>query len=162
MYIEGIVLEHFSGLPKIEINASTKSYPRHAVFHSLLSDYSKQDSAITTLHRKRLIALLKRKKILTSSLSTIRENTDGCVEHYRCDSALYLMAVMSQFYSVIIDGGISAPGHEKEVVYGLNAIDKRYIYQLMSNVQLLGSKIFDSQIIMHSCTQKIMLVWINN
>ena len=69
---------------------------------------------------------------------------------------------MLQFYSVIIDHGISSPEHGKEVVDGLNAIGKRYIYQLMYNVQLPGSKIFDSQILMHSCTQKMMLVWLNN
>ena len=64
------------------------------------------------------------------------------------------MLVMSQCYSVIIDQVISSPRHGKEVVVGLNSIDKRYIYQLMSNVQLLGSKTFDSQILMHSCTHK--------
>ena len=63
------------------------------------------------------------------------------------------MSVMSQCYSVIIDCGISAPGNGKEVVDGINAIDKRYIYQLMSNSQITGSKIFDSQILMHSCKQ---------
>ena len=35
---------------------------------------------------------------------------------------------MSQCYSVTIDQGISAPGHGKEVVDGLNSIDKCYIY----------------------------------
>ena len=64
------------------------------------------------------------------------------------------MSVMSQCYSVIIDCGISAPGNGKEVVDGINAIDKRYIYQLMSNVQITGSKIFDSQILMHYCKPK--------
>ena len=49
---------------------------------------------------------------------------------------------------------ISAPGHVKEVVDGLNAVDKRYVYQLMSTVQLPGSKIFDLQIQMHTGTQK--------
>ena len=34
VYIEVIALEHFSALPKTGINASTKSRPRHAVFHS--------------------------------------------------------------------------------------------------------------------------------
>ena len=48
------------------------------------------------------------------------------------------MSVMSQTYSIIIDWGISAPGHVKEVVDGLNAVDKSYIYQLMSRVQLPG------------------------
>ena len=44
------------------------------------------------------------------------------------------MSVIPQCYSVIIDRGISEPEHGKEVIDGLNAIDKRYIYQLMSNV----------------------------
>ena len=54
------------------------------------------------------------------------------------------MSVMSKHYSVIIDRGISAPVHGKEVVDGLNAIDKSYIYHLISNVQLPESKLFDS------------------
>ena len=60
--------------------------------------------------------------------------TDGCAEQYRCASALYLMSVMSQCYSIIIDRGIGTPGHGKEVTDGIHAVDKRYIYQLMSTV----------------------------
>ena len=63
------------------------------------------------------------------------------------------MSVMSQCYFIIIDRGISAPGHGKEVVYGLNAVDKRYIYQLMSKAKLPGSVIFYSQIKMHTGTE---------
>ena len=40
------------------------------------------------------------------------------------------------------------------MIDGVNAIDKSYMYQLISNVQLTGSKIFYSQILMHSCTPK--------
>ena len=54
------------------------------------------------------------------------------------------MSVMSQCYYIIIYRGISAPGHVKEVVNGLNAVDKCYIYQLISTFQLPGSNIFDS------------------
>ena len=72
----------------------------------------------------------------------------------RCASALYLMSVMSQCYSVIIDWGISAPGHGKEVLDGPNAVDKRYIYKFMSNVKLPGSNRFYSQIQMHTGKQK--------
>ena len=54
------------------------------------------------------------------------------------------MSVMSQCYSVIIDRGISALRHGKYVVDDTNEIYKRYIYQLMYNVQLPGSKTFDS------------------
>ena len=64
------------------------------------------------------------------------------------------MSVMSQCYSIIIDKVISAPGHGKEVVDVLNAVDKRYIYQLMSNVKLTGSNIFDSQNKIHTGTKK--------
>ena len=54
--MEGIALEHFNTLPPTDINESTKSCPRHAVFHSFLSDDTKQDSATTIAHRKCLIA----------------------------------------------------------------------------------------------------------
>ena len=141
-------------LPNADINPTTLSHQRHAVLHSFLSDDSKHDAATTTAHRKRLIEFLIEKKVMTTSLVTIWGNTDDCVEQYRCASALYLMSVMSQCYSIIIDRGISAPGHGKEVVDGLNTVDKRYIYQLMSTVQLPGSIRFDSQIQMHTGTKK--------
>ena len=64
------------------------------------------------------------------------------------------MSVLSQRHSIIFDRGISAPGHGKEVVDGLNYIDKGYMYQLMSTVKLPGLKISEKQILMHSCTQK--------
>ena len=69
-----------------------------------------------------------------SALSKIWENTDGCAEQYICAIALYPMSVLSQHHSIIFYQGISAPGHGKEVVDGLNSIDKRYMYQLMSTV----------------------------
>ena len=96
MSIEGIALEHFSAAPQADINSSTLSSPRHAVFHYFLSGDSKQDASTNTAHRKRLISLLKNKQVLTTSLSTIWENSDGCAEQYICASALYLMSLMSQ------------------------------------------------------------------
>ena len=66
------------------------------------------------------------------------EDTDGSAEQYICASALYLISVMSHCYSIIIDRGIIAPGHGKEFVDGLNAVDKRYIYLLISNIKLPG------------------------
>ena len=61
---------------------------------------------------------------------------------------------MSQFHSVIVDWDISIPGHGKEVVDGINAVDKRYIYQLVSNVQISGSNIFDFQMQINTGNQK--------
>ena len=40
------------------------------------------------------------------------------------------------------------------MVDGLNAVDKRYIYQLISTVKLPGSKKFDSKIQIHTVTKK--------
>ena len=146
-------MEHFSAAPKEDINSSTLSRQRHSVFHYFLSDNSKQYSATTTSHIKLLISLLKNKKVLTESLSTIWEYIDGSAEQYGCSSALYLMSVMSQTYSIIIDRGISASGHGKEVFDGFSSVDKSYIYQFINNVQLPGSVRFDSQIKMHTGTE---------
>ena len=140
---EVIALEHFSAAPQEDINSSTPSLPRHAVFHYFLCDDIKQDADTTNSQSKRLISLLNNKQVLITSLIIIWETTDVCAEQYKCVSVLYLMSVMSQTYSIIIDRGISAPGNGKEEVDGLNAVDKRYIYQLMSKVQLPGSVRFD-------------------
>ena len=77
-----------------------------------------------------------------SALSTIWENTGGCAEQFICAIALYLMSCLSQRHSIIFDRSISAPVHGKEVFGILNAIGNRYMYKLMSTVQLPGSTIF--------------------
>ena len=130
-------------LPKADINSTTPSHQRHAVFHSFLYNDNKQDASTTTEHSKHLISLLKDKKLLTRSLSKIWENTVGCAEQYICASKLFLMPVMPQCYYIRTDRGISEPGHGKEVVYVLNAVGKSYIYQLMSTVKLTGSIRFE-------------------
>ena len=123
-------------------------------YFNFLSDDSKLDADTTSAHSKRLVLFLKDKNVFTLSLSTIWENTDGCAEQYRCASELYLMSVNNRCYSIIIYQGISATRHGKEVVYGLNDVDKRCIYQLMSTVQLPGSNKFDSQMQMHTSKKK--------
>ena len=64
------------------------------------------------------------------------------------------MSVMYHCYFIIIDRGISATGHGKEVVDGLNAVDKCYIYPLTSTVQLPGSNLFYSQMQMYTGNKK--------
>ena len=71
--IEGITLEHFSTAPQADINSSSLPCPRHAVFHSFLSDDSRMDVATTTAHSKHFISFLKNKQVLTTSLSIIWE-----------------------------------------------------------------------------------------
>ena len=53
---------------------------------------------------------------------------------------------MSQAFNIIIELGIIAPGHGREVVYGINATDKRFIFHLMDTVELNESQSFDTQI----------------
>ena len=67
--------------------------------------------------------------------------------------------MLPQAFYVIIDCGISAQGHEREVVYGLNVNDKRFIFQLMSTVQLIYKKYHGTQMVMHSgtCTSNVSL-----
>ena len=46
--------------------------------------------------------------------------------------------MLSQEFSVIIDHGVSVPGHVREVLDGLNSTVKRFIFQLMSTAKLAG------------------------
>ena len=48
------------------------------------------------------------------------------------------MSMLSQVFSVIIDCGISAPGHGRELVHGFKSIDKMFLFQLISTVKLPG------------------------
>ena len=86
------------------------------------------------------------------TLSTIWGNTDGCAEHYIFATALYLMSMLSQDFYGIIERGIIASVHGREVVDGLNTLDKRFIFQLMSTVQLPGEKRYYTQMVMHTGT----------
>ena len=60
--------------------------------------------------------------------------------------------MLSQAFSVIIDHGISASGHDKEVVYDLNAICKIFFSQLMPTVKLSVPKGYVTHMAMHTVT----------
>ena len=51
-----------------------------------------------------------------------------------------------------MDRGISAPGHGREILDGLNTTDKSFLFQLISTVQFMGAKRYDTQMEMHSGT----------
>ena len=88
--IEGIHLEYFSATDQEKSSSYSHSCTCHDVFHSFLSDNSKQGAATTGAHSKRIIGLLKNGKCLSAGVNTIWENIDGCAEHYRCATSLYL------------------------------------------------------------------------
>ena len=135
-----------------ESPSSLHSRTQHDVFHSFFYDNSKQDADTIYAKRKIIIELLK-KKCLGTGFSTIWDHIYGCAENYIWDTDLYLLSILLQSYNIIIDNGISAPGHEREVVYGLNATYKMFIFFLMATVQLPGSKRFNTQMEVHTATQ---------
>ena len=105
------------------------------------------------LHSKQIIDLLRKQKCVGAGIVTIWYNIYGCAEHYICATALYLLSILSQSYNIIIDRGISAPGHVREVVDLLNATYKKFIFHLISTVQLPGIKRFDTQMEVQTATQ---------
>ena len=88
--------------------------------------------------------MLKKQKILAAGVSTIWENKYVCADYYRYATDLCLLSILSQSYDIFIDRGIIALGHGREVVDGLNAKEKWFIFHLMANVQLHVSKQFDT------------------
>ena len=46
-----------------------------------------------------------------NGMINIWENTDDYTEHHRCATGLYLLSILLQAFNIIIDHGISEPGH---------------------------------------------------
>ena len=90
---------------------------------------------------------------MSYTLSTIWGKLDCCVEHHRCATTLYLMSMLSHEFYVIIECGIIATGHGIELLYGLNAIEKRFLFQLMPTLKLLGAKGYYTHLVMHTGTR---------
>ena len=63
-----------------------------------------------------------------------------------------------QSFNTNIDYGISAPGNEREVVYGLNDTDKRFIFHLMATDKIPGSRRFDTQMTVNTATQNTYVI----
>ena len=55
------------------------------------------------------------------------DHTDGCSKQYRNANALHLLSVLSKKYNGAIDRSVSAAGHGKCIIAGLNAVDKHYL-----------------------------------
>ena len=62
---------------------------------------------------------------MSDMLSKIWENIDGCADYYIRDTVLYLI---SQDVYVSIDRVISEPGHDREIVDGIDVNKKGFFY----------------------------------
>eukprot|EP00957_Ditylum_brightwellii_P034289 2600559-Ditylum_brightwellii.AAC.1 len=54
------------------------------------------------------------------------EETDGCAKQYRRASAINVLRMLSMKYNIFIDRAVGAQGHGKDIVDGLNAVDKSF------------------------------------
>ena len=52
------------------------------------------------------------------------------------------LSIFTQEFYVIINRGIIAPVHVREVVDGINVTEKNIIFKLMSTVQILSEKVY--------------------
>ena len=94
--------------------------------------------------------LLHNRKILIINKSKIWNNIDGFDYEYICATELYLLSMLSYVYNIVIDCGIGAPGHGKDVVYGLKDTEESFLSMLITTVQLPGESTNNSQFAMYT------------
>ncbi len=103
-------------------------------FHLHLSDVALQNAATTYYHMDVLIKHLIKNGNLVQG-NCLYGNTDGSGTQYRCSNALYFLSLLAFNYSIIIDCAVGAPGHGKDLVDGLNAVDKLYLKIIMRSIK---------------------------
>jgi hypothetical protein len=118
-------------------------------FHSHFSDGSMQNAATTYCHMEVLILYLKNQSALKEG-GYMFDNTDGCAKQYRCATALHLLSMLSVKHNITIDRAVAAPGHGKDLIDGLNAVDKMYLKELMMRTSVAGEANEDRKIKSHS------------
>ena len=85
--------------------------------------------------------------------STVWEGTNGCENNIDVVCQIYLMAVSSDIFAIMMYHGINAPGHGNNVVGGLNSNDKRYMNEQMEIVGHLKTNDI-SNVVMIKCDLK--------
>jgi hypothetical protein len=130
--------EHFGASRNLSIEGCSVRYKDELqnvimVMHSHFSDTSRQDARTTHTHLKALLDHLFQNYLIQPGW-LILDDTDGCAKQYRSATALYLLSLIAVTYHVVYDRAIGAPGHGKDEVDGLNAVDKRFIAEKMSLV----------------------------
>jgi hypothetical protein len=53
--------------------------------------------------------------------------TDRCGKQYRCGNSKYLNSLLLSENGIVNDHTVGAPGHGKDIVDGINAIDKHFL-----------------------------------
>ena len=128
---------HWVGAPSLSVEGmachlfkSEEDESPTLTFHSHLADNSLQNAATTTTHLNEVFNQLFEEKLLKKG-DWIWDHTDGCSKQYRCAKAFYFLSWLSHKWGVVIDRAIGAPGHGKDIVDAINAVDKRLLRDYM-------------------------------
>jgi hypothetical protein len=139
--LEGSSVSSYSGASLQQFHEKTitkEELTRKKVFMSHLSDKSEQDAGTTYNNMCKEYEQLRSWGELEKYKSIDFNNTDGCTAQYRSYRALYLLSMLAIRFAIIIDRAVGAPGHGKDEVDGLNAVDKRYLQTKMRVVATPG------------------------
>jgi hypothetical protein len=77
-----------------------------------------------------LIVYLKNQSTLKEQ-GCMFDNIDGCAKQYNCATAVHLLSMLSVKHNITIKQAVAAPGHGKDLIDGLNAVDKMFLKELM-------------------------------
>jgi hypothetical protein len=130
-FILAAIASYRQGLPE---NYSSEDVQMK--FHSHFSDDKTQNAASTHAHMDVLFSYLRKEKVLDELTGTVFDHTDGCAKQYRCATAIYLLSMLATKYHVTINRAIGAPGHGKDVVDALNAVDKEFLKKMMCRISV--------------------------
>ena len=113
-------------------------------FYSILTTEKQQDGRVVYENTKIVLDHIKRELLrgsdvggieFSNGLKEILDDTDGCMEQYKCATALYMLHKLANEEDIIYDRGIDAGGHGKKDIDGYNGGDKGIISsELRGNV----------------------------
>ena len=84
-----------------------------------------QNAAKTAARLHTLLARIFDKKPMIRG-GTMWDQTNGCAKQYICSIDYYLIYFLSKSYQIFLDRALDTPVHGKDVVNGLNAVQKQY------------------------------------
>ena len=145
--MEGVAVDYVDN----DINSPTLGQVK-GEFHSFISDESNQDAATVTAHSCKLIQQLLESNIIRKQSSTMFENIDGSATQYRNGTGMNHLSSLAVKFEVVIDRAVGAPGHGKDVVDGLNAVDKRFLRKAMLRANHPEADSTSNSIDWHSAT----------
>jgi hypothetical protein len=140
--LEGSSVQSYDAQSLLEYRAgriTREDLNRIKVFMSHLSDCSDQEAGTTYNNMGKEYAFLKAAGELFEDSTVDLNNTDGCTAQYRSFRALFLLSMLAFRFQIIIDRAVGAPGHGKDEVDRLNAVDKRYLQSKMRLTETAGA-----------------------